>query len=34
VEDVMTADTLSSTFDLPLEVEKNGNRWVARLRQE
>jgi iron complex transport system ATP-binding protein len=34
LEDVLTDDTLSATFDLPLEVEKIGNRWGARLRQE
>ena len=34
VEDVMTDDTLSATFDLPLEVTSAGNRWSARLRQD
>ncbi len=34
VADVLTDDTLSATFDLPLEVSQTGNRWVARLRQE
>jgi iron complex transport system ATP-binding protein len=32
--DVLTDDTLSATFDLPLEVTGNGNRWAARLRQD
>ncbi|HYY10063.1 MAG TPA: ABC transporter ATP-binding protein [Kineosporiaceae bacterium] len=32
--DVLTDDTLSATFDLPLEVSHSGNRWVARLRQD
>ena len=32
--DVLTDDTLSATFDLPLEVTGNGNRWGARLRQD
>ena len=34
VDDVMTDDTLSATFDLPLEVSSVGNRWSARLRQD
>jgi iron complex transport system ATP-binding protein len=32
--DVLTDDTLSATFDLPLEVTGSGNRWAARLRQD
>jgi iron complex transport system ATP-binding protein len=32
--EVLTDDTLSATFDLPLEVTGNGNRWAARLRQD
>jgi iron complex transport system ATP-binding protein len=32
--DVLTDDTLSATFDLPLEVTSSGNRWAARLRQD
>ncbi len=32
--EVLTDDTLSSTFDLPLEVSADGNRWSARLRQD
>jgi iron complex transport system ATP-binding protein len=32
--DVLTDDTLSATFDLPLEVTGDGNRWAARLRQD
>ncbi len=34
IADVLTDDTLSATFDLPLEVTGNGNRWAARLRQD
>jgi iron complex transport system ATP-binding protein len=34
LDDVLTDDTLSATFDLPLEVSNTGNRWVARLRQD
>ncbi len=34
VEDVLTDDVLSSTFDVPLHVEKSGERWTARLRQD
>jgi iron complex transport system ATP-binding protein len=32
--DTLTDDTLSATFDLPLEVTNIGNRWGARLRQD
>jgi iron complex transport system ATP-binding protein len=32
--EALTDDTLSATFDLPLEVTGNGNRWAARLRQD
>jgi len=32
--DVLTDDTLSATFDLPLEVTNIGNRWGALLRQD
>ncbi len=34
LEDVLTDDTLSATFDLPLEVERIGDRWSARMRQD
>jgi iron complex transport system ATP-binding protein len=34
LDEVLTDETLSSTFDLPLEVSVNGNRWSARLRQD
>ena len=34
IAEVLTDDTLSATFDLPLEVTGNGNRWAARLRQD
>jgi iron complex transport system ATP-binding protein len=34
IAEVLTHDTLSATFDLPLEVICSGNRWGARLRQE
>ncbi|WP_116247690.1 ABC transporter ATP-binding protein [Nocardiopsis sp. FIRDI 009] len=30
LDEVMTADTLSETFDLPLKVERDGDRWSAR----
>ncbi|MCY9786440.1 ABC transporter ATP-binding protein [Nocardiopsis sp. EMB25] len=30
LDEVMTADTLSQTFDLPLKVERDGDRWSAR----
>ncbi len=30
--DVLTADTLSATFGLPLDVERRGGRWYARAR--
>jgi iron complex transport system ATP-binding protein len=32
--EVLTDDTLSATFDLPLDVTCIGNRWAARLRQD
>jgi len=34
LDEVLTDDTLSSTFDLPLEVSNTGNRWTALLRQD
>ena len=34
VEETITADTLTATFDVPLDVEHLGNRYMARLRQE
>ena len=34
MEEVFTDDTLTSTFDVPLVIEKVGNRWSARLRLE
>jgi iron complex transport system ATP-binding protein len=34
LDEVLTDDTLSATFDLPLEVTHSGNRWTARLRQD
>ena len=34
ISEALTDDTLSTTFDLPLEVINSGNRWSARLRQE
>ncbi|RCV53656.1 ABC transporter ATP-binding protein [Marinitenerispora sediminis] len=30
LESVMTPDTLSETFGLPLKVERDGDRWTAR----
>jgi iron complex transport system ATP-binding protein len=29
VDEVLTADTLSRTFDMPLEIERRGGRWRA-----
>ena len=34
IGETLTEETLSATFDLPLEVSQNGNRWSALLRQE
>jgi iron complex transport system ATP-binding protein len=34
IGEVLTEETLSATFDLPLEVSQTGNRWSARLRQD
>jgi iron complex transport system ATP-binding protein len=34
IQDVLTDDTLSATFDLPLVVTSSGNRWTARLRSD
>jgi iron complex transport system ATP-binding protein len=34
LEETLTDEALSSTFDLPLQVERTGNRWTARLRQD
>ena len=34
VEETITADTLTATFDIPLDVERVGNRYAARLRQD
>jgi iron complex transport system ATP-binding protein len=34
IEDVLTDELLTATFDVPLQVEHVGNRWAARLRQE
>ncbi|HET9654380.1 MAG TPA: ABC transporter ATP-binding protein [Kineosporiaceae bacterium] len=33
VDEVLTEELLTSTFDVPLLVDKTGNRWTARLRQ-
>ncbi|MFN8076514.1 MAG: ABC transporter ATP-binding protein [Kineosporiaceae bacterium] len=33
VEETLTPDNLTAVFDVPLDVERVGNRWVARLRQ-
>ncbi|MFI6579403.1 ABC transporter ATP-binding protein [Nocardiopsis sp. NPDC050513] len=30
LDEVMTPDTLTETFDLPLKVERDGDRWSAR----
>jgi iron complex transport system ATP-binding protein len=34
LEEVLTDETLTATFDIALEVDKAGNRWTARLRQD
>ena len=34
ISEVLTEETLSATFDLPLEVTQGGNRWGARMRQD
>jgi iron complex transport system ATP-binding protein len=34
ISEVLTDETLSATFDLPLEVTQTGNRWAARMRQD
>jgi hypothetical protein len=34
LNDVLTDDNISETFDVPLIVEQSGNRWTARLRQD
>lgn len=33
IESTLTAENLSATFDLPLVVERHGNRWSARAAQ-
>ncbi|HEY6795596.1 MAG TPA: ABC transporter ATP-binding protein [Kineosporiaceae bacterium] len=33
LQDVLTDDNLSETFEVPLEVRRIGNRWTAQLRQ-
>lgn len=33
IDATITDELLTSTFDVPLNVEKAGNRWTARLRQ-
>jgi iron complex transport system ATP-binding protein len=34
IDDVLTDGCLSEAFDVPLSIDKTGNRWTARLRQE
>jgi iron complex transport system ATP-binding protein len=34
LDEVLTEENLSATFDVPLEVTKTGNRWTARMRLE
>jgi iron complex transport system ATP-binding protein len=34
LDEVMTDELLTATFDVPLQVEQIGNRWTARLRQD
>jgi iron complex transport system ATP-binding protein len=33
IDEVLTGEVLTRTFDVPLMVDKTGNRWAARLRQ-
>jgi iron complex transport system ATP-binding protein len=33
IDDVLTDACLSEAFDVPLAIDKTGNRWTARLRQ-
>jgi iron complex transport system ATP-binding protein len=33
IDDVLTDAELTRTFDVPLTIDKTGNRWTARLRQ-
>ena len=30
LEEVLTSDTISATFGLPVEVQRHGQRWSAR----
>jgi iron complex transport system ATP-binding protein len=32
IDEILTSETLTETFDVPLRVERAGNRWTARLR--
>lgn len=34
LDEVLTDELLTATFDVPLHVEQIGNRWAARLRQD
>jgi iron complex transport system ATP-binding protein len=34
IDAVLDGDTLTATFDVPLDVDRTGNRWTARLRLE
>jgi len=34
LEEVLSDDVLTSAFDVPLQVERRGDRWAARLRVE
>ncbi len=33
LDETLTDDVLTATFDVPLEVDRAGNRWSARMRQ-
>ncbi len=34
LDSTLTGERLSATFGVPLEVERSGNRWAARMRSE
>lgn len=33
IEEILTDELLSDTFDVPLQITQSGDRWTARLRQ-
>jgi iron complex transport system ATP-binding protein len=34
LDDVLTDENVTVAFDVPLQVERSGNRWTARMRQD